>query len=411
VSVEVRPVASRRDLARFIKLPSRLYRNESLWVPPLTSERKKFLDTARNPFFEHAEAQYFIAWRGHEPVGRIGAHVDHRLNEVQQNEWGLFGFFESEDYPEVADSLLDAAEAWLRDRGRDRMVGPMDFTTNDECGLLVDGHDRAPMILQGWHHPYYLELLRGYGLEKAMDLNMWQLRLDKVEDKGGFHPMIHAMAEKVHNEHGVTIRSMRKRDFESELERFLEVYNAAWERNWGFVPLTEAEVRYYAKDLKPILNENWAWIAERDGEVLGAALSLPDINQCLAHMNGRLLPLGWAKFLYYRRKIDRVRVFALGVKPEYQHLGIAAAFYIEHLNAAASDRDKIWWGEMGWILETNEAMNRAMEGMGGEIVKRYRVFEKSLQSGKDSTLTANAADVVDAGGAERASASHPRDPV
>jgi GNAT superfamily N-acetyltransferase len=380
--VEVRPVSSRRDLTRFIKLPRRLYRNEPNWVQPLISERRQFLDPARNPFFEHAEAQYLLAWRDGEVVGRISAHIDRNFNEFQQNDWGLFGFFETEDDPMIAHALLDAAAAWLRERGRDRMVGPMDFTTNDECGLLVEGHDRQPMILQGWHHPYYQKLLEGgngsAALTKAMDLYMWELRLDKVEDKGGFHPMIHAMAEKVRTEHGVTVRNMRKRDINAEIERFLEVYNAAWERNWGFVPLKDDEVRHYAKQLKPILDEHWAWIAERDGEVLGAALSLPDVNVCLAHMNGRLLPFGWAKFLYHRRKIDRIRVFALGVKPEYQHLGIAAAFYIEHLKGAADDRDQVWWGEMGWILETNEPMNRAMEGMGGRIVRRYRLYERPL---------------------------------
>jgi GNAT superfamily N-acetyltransferase len=364
---------------RFIKLPWQLYRNERNWVPPLVSERKKFLDRDKNPFFEHAEAEYFIAWRDGEPVGRIGAHVDRNFNSYQGNEWGLFGFFEAENDPEVARALLEAAETWLRDRGRDRMVGPMDFTTNDECGLLVDGYDRKPLILQGWHHPYYLPLLEGYGLDKAMDLYMWQLRLDEVEEQGGFHPMIQAAAKKVTTEHGVTVRHMNKRDFEAELGRFLEVYNAAWERNWGFVPLSENEVRHYAKDLKPILDEQWTWIAERDGEVLGAALTLPDINAALAHMNGRLLPIGWAKFLWWRRKIEACRVFALGVKPEHQHLGIAAAFYIEHIENAR-EPGGIWWGEMGWILETNEAMNRAMEGMGGKIVKRYRIFEKALGS-------------------------------
>jgi GNAT superfamily N-acetyltransferase len=362
---------------RFIKLPWRLYRNERNWVPPLISERKKFLDRDDNPFFEHAEAEYFLAWRDGEPVGRICAHVDRNLNEYQDNEWGLFGFFEAEDDPEVARGLLEAADDWLRAHGRDRMVGPMDFTTNDECGLLVEGHERRPLILQGWHHPYYRPLLEGYGLDKSMDLYMWELRLDEVEERGGFHPMIQAAAKKVTGEHGVTVRHMRKRDFEAELGRFLEVYNAAWERNWGFVPLSENEVRHYAKDLKPILDEHWTWIAERDGEVLGAALTLPDINVALAHMNGRLLPIGWATYLWWRRKIEGCRVFALGVKPEYQDLGIAAAFYIQHIENA-QEPGGIWWGEMGWILETNEPMNRAMEGMGGKIVKRYRVFEKPL---------------------------------
>jgi GNAT superfamily N-acetyltransferase len=380
VKVEVRPVASKRDLTRFIKLPWRLYRNEACWIPPLVSERRKFLDREKNPFFEHAEAEYFLAWRDGEPVGRISAHVDHRLNEYQQANWGLFGFFESENDPEVAGALLDTAAAWLADRGYDEMLGPMDFTTNDECGLLVEGYERRPIVLQPWHPPYYRELIEGHGLEKRMDLYMWELRLDKVEDEGGFHPLIHEAARKVTGEHGVTVRHMRKSDFEDELQRFMEVYNAAWERNWGFVPLTDDEVRYYASDLKPVLDENWAWIAERDGEVLGAALSLPDVNYCLAHMNGRLLPLGWAKFLWYRRKIESIRVFALGVKPEYQHLGIAAAFYIEHLTSANNPRDRVWWGEMGWILETNEPMNRAMEGMGGKIVKRYRIYRAQLPS-------------------------------
>ena len=378
MSVEVKPVASKRDLMRFIKLPWRLYRNEPNWVPPLISERKRFLDRSKNPFFEHAEAEYFLAWRDGEPVGRISAQIDRHFNEFQGNDWGLWGFFESEDDQEVANALLEAARAWLAERGRDRMVGPMNFTTNDECGLLVEGFERAPLILCDWHHPYYAKLIEGAGLTKAMDTLMWELRLDEVEDKGGFHPMIQEMAAKVEGEHNVTVRSMNKRNMEAEVERFLEVYNSAWEKNWGFVPLTDDEVRHYAKDLKQVVDERWTMIAERDGEVLGAALTLPDINVCLKHMNGRLLPIGWLKYLWYRRKIDRIRVFALGVKPEYQHLGIAAAFYIRHLDNA--DPKGVWWGEMGWILETNEPMNRAMEGMGGKIVKRYRFYERPIGS-------------------------------
>jgi GNAT superfamily N-acetyltransferase len=372
--VEVRPVASKRELKAFMRLPWRLYRNEPKWVPPLLMDLRKRLDRRRNPFFEHAEAEYFLAWREDRPVGRITAQVDRNLNEFQGNEWGLFGFFECEDDPEAAKALVDAAAAWLRERGRDRMVGPMDFTTNDECGLLVEGHERPPIIFTPWQHPYYQGLLEGAGLTKAMDTFMWELYVDKRER---VHPAIWTMAEKVKSEHGIVVRPMRKRDLHAEVGRFLEVYNAAWERNWGFVPLSEEEVRHYAKELKPVLDENWAMIAEaRDGTVVGAALTLPDFNQVLAHLNGRLLPFGWAKALYWRRKIDRVRVFALGVKREYQHTGVAARMYELHFDSAERTPQK--GGETGWILESNTAMNRAMEGMGGKITRRYRFYEMPL---------------------------------
>ena len=375
MSVEIRPVASSGDLKTFIKLPWSLYRNEANWVSPLLLDVKKRLDQKANPFFKHAEAQFFLALRDGRAVGRISAHIDRHLNEFQGNTWGSFGFFASENDQEVVDALLVAAERWLAERGRDRMVGPMDFTTNDECGVLVEGFERPPTILNPWTPPWLPSLLEGYGLTKAMDLLMWQLYID---DREKVHPAIWEAAEKVSSEHGITVRSMRKRDLQAEVTRFLEVYNAAWERNWGFVPLTEEEVRVYAKDLKPVLDENWAFIAEKaDGEVVGAALTLPDYNQVLQRIpNGRLLPFGWAKALYYRRKIDRVRVFALGVKPEYQHTGVAAKFYELHFDSAARTPQK--GGEMGWILETNKSMNRAMEGMGGHVVSRYRVYEKTL---------------------------------
>jgi hypothetical protein len=380
MSIEVRPVQSSSDLMRFIKLPWRLYRNSPRWVPPLISERKHHLDRSANPFFQHAEAEYFLAWRDGQPVGRITAQVDHRFNEFQRNDWGLWGFFEAEDDPEIANALLAAAEAWLRERGRDNMVGPMDFTTNHECGLLVDGFERAPQILENWHHPYYGALIEGYGLTKVMDLFKWEL---KIADREKMLPIMFELADKVEPKYGVKVRPMRKHDFENEVRAFMEVYNAAWESNWGFVPLTEAELKAYAKELKPILDENWAWIAEsEEGQVVGAALSIPDYNQVLAKLNGRLLPIGWAKALAARRKIDSVRVFALGVKRDWQHTGVAAKFYVEHFNSAG--RTPQTWGEMGWILETNKAMNRGMEAMNGRIVKRYRLYEKPLGEGRPS---------------------------
>ena len=374
MSVEIRHVTTRRDLNTFVHLPWAIYRNHPLWVPPLKFDVRNRLDRAKNPFFEHAEAEYFLAFRDGDPVGRITAHYDRNFNGFQHNEWGMFGWFEARDDPLVAGALLDAAEEWLRDRKRDRMVGPLSFSTNDQdAGLLVDGFDREPLILNQWTQPYYPALLEGAGLTKAMDLYMWELWVD---DRASVHPAIVRMAEEVKTKHGIDVRGMRKRDLRAEVDRFLEVYNEAWERNWGFVPLTDEEVRHYAKELKPILDENWAFIAEKDGETVGAALTLPDYNQVLKHMNGRLLPIGWLKALYWRRKIDKIRVFALGVKAKHQHTGVAAKLYERHFDSAA--RTPQTGGEMGWILETNKAMNRAMEGMGGRIVSRYRLYEKEL---------------------------------
>ena len=236
------------------------------------------------------------------------------------------------------------------------------------------------MILEPWHPPYYRERLEALGYGKTMDLLMWWLsRSGELKQGDRFHDAIHAVADKVESEHGITVRNMSKRDLEAEIGRFMEVYNSAWEKNWGFVPITEEEVRFQAQNLKQILDERWTFIAERDGETLGAALTLPDINQVTKKMNGRLLPFGWLRFLLGKRKIDRVRVFALGVKPEYQHTGIAATLLRPSTSRPPRSTPQKA-GDQGWILETNEPMNRAMEGMGGEIVKRYRLYEKALQA-------------------------------
>ncbi len=376
----MRPVRSRRELGRFIRLPWRLYRDEPRWVPPLIFERKRFLDRNRNPFFERGEAEFFLAWRGDEPVGRVSAHIDRHFNAFHENRWGMFGFFECADDAPAAQALLEAAQGWLVERGRDRMVGPMDFTINDECGILVEGHERPPLIRQPWQHAYYPKLVEGSGLRKVMDLLMWELH---ISDRSKILPAIFELSERLTPEHGIVVRHMRKRDLKQEIRRFAEVYNAAWRENWGFVPLTDSDLEHAARESRPILDENWLLVAEKDGEPVGAALSFPDFNQVLAKLNGRLLPLGWLRALRARRAIDRIRVGFLGVKPEYQHTGVAAAFYVEHFEMASRTPQK--WGEMGWILETNTAMNRGMEAMGGRIVKRYRLYEKALPRSDRST--------------------------
>ena len=376
-SLTIRPVRTRRELKRFVKVPFGLHRDSEQWVPPLIFERMQFLDRKKNPWFEHGEAEYFLAERDGEPVGRISAHVDSRWDEFQGGKDAMFGFFEAAEDPEVVRALFDAAGEWAAGRGRERILGPMDFTTNDEIGILIEGFERRPMILEPWHPPYYQRLIEAEGFSKAMDVLMWQLRMGELKEGEKFDPSIHEAAEKALREEGIVIRNMRKREMSAEVRRFMDVYNEAWGENWGFVPITDAEVEFQAKNLKQVLDEEWTFMAEKDGEVIGAALTLPDINQVMAKMNGRLLPFGWARFLLGRRKIDRLRVFALGVKHDYRHTGVAAGLYLEHIKLAALP-DQIHWGEMGWILETNKPMNRAMEGMGGKIVKKYRLYERSL---------------------------------
>jgi len=375
VGVEIRSVSGGRDLKRFIDLPFRLHANHPLWVPPLKLERRLFLSRRFNAFFSHGEAEYFLAERDGRVVGRVSAQVNHAFNDYQQKNWGWFGFLEFEQDAEVLAALLAAAEGWLRERGKERMVGPASFAMNDESGVLIEGFELRPMIVQPWNPPYYQQLMEQAGMTKAMDLLMWNL---EVSDRDKVLPVIFELAEKVQSDHGIRVRPMRRRQLRKDMDAFAEVYNSAWSENWDFVPFSKKDLDAYAQELHLVFDKHWFMIAEREdtGEVVGMAITVPDANQVLAKMNGKLLPLGWWRFLRKGSYMDRVRVGFLGVKPEYQHTGVAAKLYVEHFNAAAVRPQD--GGEMGWILETNTAMNRGMEAMGGRIVKRYRVYERQL---------------------------------
>jgi GNAT superfamily N-acetyltransferase len=375
VGVEVAAVSGVGQLKAFIALPFGLHANHPLWVPPLKLERWLFLSRRVNAYFSHGEAQYFLARRGGRAVGRISAQIDHAYNDYHSSRWGWFGFLELEDDQEVADSLLTAATDWLTERGCERMVGPADFTLNDESGILIEGYALRPMIRQPWHPPYYRERVEQAGLTKAMDLLTWNL---EISDRERVRPVIFALAERLQSRHGIRLRRMRRRSLRRELDAFAEVYNAAWSGNWGFVPYSKKDLDAYAQELQLVFDRHWFMLAEREdtGEVVGMAITIPDINQVLQKMNGRLLPLGWWHYLNRARIMDRMRVGFLGVKPEYQSAGVAAKLYIEHFDTAA--RRPQQGGEMGWILESNRSMNHAMEAMGARLVKRYRVYERTL---------------------------------
>ena len=376
MSVEVRAVKGGRELKAFIDLPFRLHANQPQWVPPLKLEHRLFLNRKMNAFFSHGEAEYFLAWRDGRVVGRITAQVNHAFNDYQHKNWGWFGFLEFEDDQEVLDALLAGAAAWLKGKGKERMVGPADFVMNDESGVLIEGYELKPMIRQPWHPPYYKDRMEQAGTAKAMDLLMWKL---EVSDRAKVLPVIFELADKVQSEHHIKVRPMRRRQLRKDMDAFAEIYNSAWSKNWDFVPFSKKDLDAYAQELHLAFDKHWAFIAEKEdtGEVVGMAMTFPDINQVLAQMKGKLLPLGWWYFLTKAKRTDRVRVGFLGVKPEHQHTGVAAKLYVEHFNAAAVRPQT--GGEMGWILETNTAMNRGMEAMGGVVVKRYRVYEQMLE--------------------------------
>jgi GNAT superfamily N-acetyltransferase len=371
VSVEIRPVRSLADRRQFVDLPFRLHATGTPWIPPLKLERHVFLDRRTGHFFKHGEAELFLARRQGRVVGRISAQINPAYNKAHHNAWGMFGFLELEEDQEVMRALLDAAASWLRERGRDRMVGPMDFTMNDESGVLIEGFDREPMIRQPWHPPYYQRLCEEAGLAKATDLLMWELR---IADRDKILPIIRKLADELEPKHGITIRKMTRRGLRRDLDAFAEIYNEAWSKNWDFVPYTSADLDAYAQELHLVFDRNWFMVAENDkGETVGAAITVPDINQVLKLMGGRLFPFGWWHYLRRHRIVDRCRIGFLGVKPAYQHTGVAAGFYMEHFAMAEATRVK--WGEGGWVLETNRGLNRGMEALGGRIDKRYRVYE------------------------------------
>lgn len=373
-AVEIARVRGVGDLRAFVALPYRLHAGTP-WVPPLKIERYMFLTRRLNPYFKHGEAEYFLARRAGRVVGRITAQIDHAFNEFHHANWGMFGFLELEDDQQVMDALLDAAARWLSARGCERMVGPMDFQMNDESGVLIEGFELHPMIRQPWHPPYYRERCEAAGLTKAMDLYSYWL---DVADRGKVLPILPEIAERARTKYHITIRHMSRRHLRRDMDEFAKVYNAAWSNNWGFVPYSKDDLDELARTYQLVYSRDWFMVAEINGETVGMAISVPDINQVLRKMKGRLLPFGWWHFLNKNRIIDAVRVGFLGVMPEHQHTGAAALLYMEHYDAAERTRQKA--GEPGFILENNRSMNRGLEAMGGRIVKRYRVYERKLDA-------------------------------
>jgi len=374
--VTVVPVETRRDLRDFIGLPYRLYRRDPLWVPALRRDVAATLSPTKNPFFQHAEARYFLARRAQSVVGRIAAVHNRAHNDFHGDKVGFFGFFECVDDDEAAAALFDTAAGWLRVRGLEVMRGPASFSTNDEAGLLVDGFDTPPVLMMPFNPPRYATHVERAGFAKAKDLLVYQSTPAHLDMQGPLVRRLQQHASVLARRYGITIRTLDMQRFDEELMLIKEVYNQAWERNWGFVPLDEREIDHVAAQLKPIVVPDLVPFAMRGGRPIGFGVALPDLNVALkANPSGRLFP-GLIKILWAARRIRRVRILLLGVLPEWRNRGLDALLYKELWERGYARGYR--WGEAGWILEDNAAMNNALARMGFEVYKTYRLYDRPL---------------------------------
>jgi GNAT superfamily N-acetyltransferase len=367
-------VTSKKGLETFLRLPFRLYKDDPKWVPPLLSSERKMLDPARNPFYQHAEARHFLATSGARVVGRISAIVNRLHNDVQKDQTGFWGYFECENEPEAARALFDAAEGWLKEKGLARALGPVNPSINDPCGLLIDGFGWSPFVLMTYNPPFYPALVEARGYRKSMDLLAWILIHDALN-----RLKIDRVVEVVRKRSNAVLRPVNLSRFNDEIKVIQEIYNDGWENNWGFVPMTNDEVRFMAEELKPVLLPWFASIAEVDGRPVGFAFALPDLNVPLKKCGGSLLPFGWRHFLKSSlAKIPTCRIVALGVRKEYHQAGLGTLFYRNFIDEGLARGYHS--AELSWILETNDLMNRPIKAMGATHYKTYRLYEKNLES-------------------------------
>lgn len=372
--MKVRPVDGRRDLRAFIDFPYQLHRGEPLWAPPLKVEQRQRLDRKRNPFFDHGRAAYFLAERDGRAVGRIAAVANGRHDELYGDDVGFFGFFECVDDSSVAAALFDTAATWLSERGYERMRGPVSFSTNDECGLLVRGFDDPPALMMPYNPPYYVRLLEDAGFDKSKDLLAFQ----------GGHPnpvpaRSERAVERLRARTGVELRGIRNEEFAAEVDRIKQAYNAAWQENWGFVPMSDREIDAIAAQFRPIHVPDLIPFAEIGRRLVGFGLAIPDLNEVLVHnRSGRLFPvvlrLLWA---VRRRKIRRMRILLLGILPEFRGKGVDAMLWQWIYSRGLANGFRR--GEAGWILEDNAAMCNAARRMGFEHSKTFRLYDRPVR--------------------------------
>lgn len=378
--IETMSAADKKSVEKFIDFAWLLYQPKNPapemagWVPPLRMYVRDLLDVKKNPFYKTAEIQLFMAYRGDTPVGRIAAVDNHSYNKFQETNEGHYGFFECVNDQTVANALFDAAASWLKARGRNKMMGPFNPSTNHEAGLLVRGHSQFQTLMTTWNPKYYEELHVNAGLTGCKDLVAYWLPTEKIKD---LRPGFLERAKRMREESPYKFRDFDLKNFDREVEMCFEIYNSAWEKNWGFFPMSKEEFKHMAKDMKMLVDPNFFYICEKDGEPVGFMMAFPDFHHVYKRIpSGRLTPMAIIKMLLGKKMLKTVRIIALGVKPEFRGGGVFAQFTAESFLRA--NEVNLIGGEASWILEDNEAMNKPWRDIGAPLYRRWRVYERSL---------------------------------
>ncbi|MEW6051599.1 MAG: N-acetyltransferase [Candidatus Zixiibacteriota bacterium] len=373
-SIEVVEVETPAQLNSFINYSNELYQNEPNYVMPLTVERKEFFSTEKNPFYRIAKVKLFLAMRDRTVCGRIATCINYTHNDYHHEKVGFFGFFDTPDDSEIASKLLKVAMITLKREGMEKMRGPMNFSTNHEIGFLVEGFDRPPAVMMTYNYPYQPQLAEKFGLKKVMDLLGFILTKETPIPE-----RILKVTERFQSRSQITLRPLNMADFDNEVKRINAVYNQAWAPNWGFVPMDETEFFYMAKNLRQIVDPHMVFIAEHEGKPVAFSIAVPDINQALIYLKGKLFPFGLVKLFWHtkiKNKVNGVRLITMGVIPEFQKRGVDMMLFVNTYQTGV--KRGYTWAELSWILETNELMCRAAEDMGAKVFKKYRIMEMPL---------------------------------
>ncbi|HPM04368.1 MAG TPA: GNAT family N-acetyltransferase [Candidatus Cloacimonas sp.] len=372
MALKIIPVDTNRQLKSFIMLPFELYKNEPNWVPPLIMDQKNFFNPKKNPYYQHSEVKLFLAEKDGKVVGRISAQSNTQHNKEHNENIGFFGFFECIDDQETANALFEAAYEWNRYRGFTSMRGPLNFSVNQECGLLVDGFDTPPMVMMLHNHRYYQKLYENWGLTKTMDLYAYLSERSEMPER------IEKMVDILTKRYKVQIRSLsrNKKQMKKDIETVFEIYTKAWEYNWGNVPMTKAEFDHIVKELLPIADPDLVFFAEIEGKHAGFSLALPNYNEVLKVMNGRVNPITLVKAMRAKKRISSARVITMGIVKEFQGRGIDSIFhYHSYKNGLPKGYFK---GEFSWVLESNLPMMHVAEKLDAKIYKTYRLYDKAI---------------------------------